>query len=304
MKIPPLLLLFFCLFCVVPGSAQEKITVGIIPAKDRQYSFSSTEETEITNSVTNAFVKSKRFTIVDRAHMDALNNEKYLQKSEDYINGTTVQQGKSLGAQYLISIASSDYVNDGAVCKFKLQLTVIDVTTGQVAGSESIDVKGGGHGRKIAGAVGGAVVGHFVGIGAGFGALAGGAASSGSREKALQKALHEIAAEIDDFVSVHFPLYFSIVEIEEKDEAGTAKKILISGGNNFGLKKGDRLKVVEISEVDVDGKKISRKKDVCTLRVAKVEDGNFSSCTVTTQQNTIAALLSDKKKLKVTTIID
>jgi hypothetical protein len=99
-------------------------------------------------------------------------------------------------------------------------------------------------------------------------------------------------------------LYFSIVEVQEKDNSGNAKKVLISGGANFGLKKGDRLKIIEISEVDVEGKKMTRKKDVCELKIAKVEDENFSSCTVTTQENNLSALISEKKKLKVTNKID
>ena len=292
--------LFFCLFQTFSLHAQEKIVIGIIPANSQDYSFNANEQTEITNAVTDAFVKTQRFTLVDRAHMNSLMQEKKLQKSEDFIDGRTVAQGRSLGAQYLISPVSSAYKNDGSVCKFNLQLTVIDVATGQITNSELIEVKGGGHGKRIAGAVGGAIVGRLAGVGAGTGAMLG--ASGKNDEKALAKALNDVGDEIDNFVSTNFPAYFSIVETTEKDKEGNPTKILISGGSTSGLSKGDRLKVVEISEIDVEGKKMTRKKDICSLKIVKVEDENFSSCAIISDDNSLSDMMEKKKKLKVVTV--
>ena len=297
--------LLFCLllsFSIV-SSAQEKIIIGVIPATNEGYSARSEELQAITEAVMNAFSKTKRFTVVDRTNMAAVNNEMKLQRSENFIDGKTVAQGKSLGAQYLISITTSSYINDGTVCKFVLHLNLIDVSTGQIANDEVINVKGGGHGKTIAGAVGGATLGHFTGLGAGTGALAGSRAGGATnKDKALGKALQDIEDEIDDFVTNNFPVYFSIAQISEKDVNGNAKKILIAGGSNFGLRKGDKLKVIQLSEMDVDGKKLTRKTEVAMLKISKVEDENFSICEVLDENNNIVALFEGKQKLKVVTV--
>ena len=85
------------------ASAQEKTGVGIMSFSFVQGAASSQDVNSIQETVINAFVKTKRFNIVDRSKMDALKKEKELQKSEDFIDGSVIQQGISLGANYLIS---------------------------------------------------------------------------------------------------------------------------------------------------------------------------------------------------------
>lgn len=240
----------------------EKTSIGILPitnADGRQYG----ETAVITEEVSNAFIKTKRFILVDRTKLDALKKEKELQKTEDFIDGTTIEQGKNLGAQFLISSTLSSYSNNGDVCKFSLTLKVIDVATGQIIASELIQVKGG----SSAGSLTNSLLGSRV-------------PSSNSQEGALRKALKEIQPEIETFVYNNFPATFVIVEISLKNKKGEAQTILISGGSDMGLKAGDKLKIVEVSELEVNGKKMTRKKDISELKVNKVEDENFSSCSV------------------------
>ncbi|MBK7432008.1 MAG: hypothetical protein IPI62_14115, partial [Bacteroidetes bacterium] len=85
------------------ASAQEKTGVGIMPFSFVQGAASSQDVNSIQETVINAFVKTKRFNIVDRSKMDALKKEKDLQKSEDFIDGSVIEQGVSLGANFLIS---------------------------------------------------------------------------------------------------------------------------------------------------------------------------------------------------------
>ncbi|MBL0288501.1 MAG: hypothetical protein IPQ19_14160 [Bacteroidetes bacterium] len=61
----------------------------------------------------NLFTKS-RFTVVDRTNLSALKSEKELQKSEDFIDGYVVDQGKSFGAKYVVT---GDLQNIGTVAK-------------------------------------------------------------------------------------------------------------------------------------------------------------------------------------------
>jgi len=270
--------------------AQEKTGVGIMSFTYSQGAASIQDVNSIQETVTNAFVKTKRFNIVDRSKMDALKNEKDLQKSEDFIDGTVIAQGISLGATYLISghviSAQADEMksDDGKgnitltyKAKLSISLKVIDVATGQVITSETIEPKAG---NSMLGAIG---------IGA------------TTRESAIAKAIKDIGSKVDDFVAINFPVSFTIVEIQEKDSKGNATKIFIAGGSAFGLKKGQKLKVVELSEIEVNGKKMQRKKEIGELKISKVEDENFSTCSVSEGGININSRFEAKAKLNVMT---
>lgn len=281
---------FIILMLATMALGQEKTTVGVLPFTYSSSGTSYTHVNSIQETVTNAFVKTKRFNIVDRTKMRELKSEKDLQKSEDFIDGTVVQQGVSLGANYLISghvisaeatqmEAKDDQGNVTITYKAKLsiQLKVIDVATGQVAISETIEPKAG---NALLGAVG---------IG------------SPTEDAAIIKAIKEIEGKVDEFVGRNFPVTFPIVEIQEKDGKGAAVKVLIAGGTSFNLKKGDKLKVVEVSMMEVNGKKLERKKEIGELKVAKVEDENFSSCTVSMGGSDITNKFEGKAKIQVIT---
>jgi TolB-like protein len=280
--------LFFCTIILfsICTIAQEKTSIGILPFTFVNGSSNQQTVNSIQETVTNGFVKTKRFNIVDRTKMDALRNEKNLQKSEDFIDGSVVQQGVSLGANYLVSghVVSANAeqmrADDGTIsykAKLSISLKVIDVASGQVISSETIEPKSG---SSLLGAIG---------------------MGASSAEASIAKAIKGIEDKVDDFVSRNFPVSFFIAEIQEKDGKGAAVKILIAGGSDFGLAKGDKLKVVEISEMEVGGKKLTRKKEVGELKITKVEDENFSSCSVSVGGTEIAAKFDAKAKLLVIT---
>lgn len=245
----------------------------------------------IQETVTNAFVKTKRFNIVDRSKMDALKKEKELQKTEDFMDGKTIAQGASLGADFLISghVISAEAeemrADDGRgniqityKAKLSISLKVIDVATGEVKNSETIEPKSG---NSLLG---------MIGIGA------------GTPQIAISKAINSIQDKIDEFVGKNFPKSFSIAEIQEKDGSGNATKILIAGGSEFGLKKGDKLKVVELTIMQVGEKKIERKKQIGEIKILKVEDENFSICEVKSGGIDINSKFEAKAKLQIITL--
>jgi len=273
------------------SSAQEKVGVGILPFTYVQGSASSQDVYSIQETVTNAFVKTKRFDMVDRSKMDALKKEKDLQKSEDFIDGSVIQQGVSLGANFLISghviSAQADRMEtapdqNGRVvvsykAKLSISLKVIDVSTGQVVVSETIEPRAGN------------ALGGMLGVG------------PSSPEAAITKAIKDIENKVDDFVNKNFPATFPIVEIQEKDSKGNATKVMIAGGTAFNLQKGQKLKVVEVSIIEVNGKQLERKKEIGELKITKVEDENFSTCSVSSGGIEINAKFEAKAKLLVIT---
>lgn len=272
--------------------AQEKTEVGILAFTYVQGAANPQNVNSIQETVTDAFVKTKRFNIVDRTKMDALKREKELQKSEDFIDGKVIQQGISLGADYLISghvisaqaeqMETAPNSKTGEVivtykAKLAIQLKVIDVATGQVITSETIEPKSG------------SLLGGMLGT------------APSTPEAAISKSIKGIEDKVDDFVNKNFPANFPIVEIQEKDSKGKATKILIAGGSAFNLEKGDRLKVVEVSTMNVNGKKLERKKEIGEIKISKVEDENFSICSVSDGGDEINTKFEAKAKLLVIT---
>ncbi len=273
-------------------SAQEKTSVGILPFTYIEGSATLQDVNSIQETIINAFVKTKRFNIVDRSKMDALKKEKELQKSEDFIDGSVIKQGISLGADYLISghvisanaerMETSPSKRTGNVtvtykAKLSIQLKVIDVATGQVINSESIEPKSG------------STLGGMMGL------------APSSPQAAVLKAIKGIEDKVDDFVYENFPATFPIVEIQQKDSEGYATQILIAGGSAYDLQKGDRLKVVEVSIVEVGEKKIERKKQIGEIIITTVEDENFSTCSVDSGGIEINSKFEAKAKLLVIT---
>jgi TolB-like protein len=286
------ILVAFILSLVSNIGAQDKTGVGILPFTYVQGAAASQDVNSIQETVINAFVKTKRFNVVDRSKMEALKREKDLQKSEDFIDGNVIQQGVALGANFLISghvisaqaermeTAPDQKTGQTTItykAKLSIQLKVIDVETGQVITSETIEPK----------------------AGSAFGGLLG--VAPGTPEAAISKAINGIEDKVDEFVSDNFPATFPIVEIQEKDGKGNARVVMIAGGSSFNLKKGDKLKVVEVSMIEVNGKKLERKKDIGELKITKVEDENFSTCSVSSGGIEINSKFEAKANLLVIT---
>ncbi len=248
--------------------SQTKTIIGIMPFKGEsqqrtQYTYrrnSSPEQDEtitaIQDAVTDVFIKTKRFNLVERQKMDQIKSEKNLQKNEDFIDGTVIEQSKSLGAQYIVmgnvSKASMDKTTSNApyagtitriTCNLAFNIKVVDVTTGLIIASNSFSAETKG-------------------------------------KNAFESAMDEIKPNIEKFIKDNFKITLSVASIEEKNKNGDAVKILITGGTSLGISEKNELKVYEASELTVDGKKMTRKITIGKVRVIKVEDENFSVCTV------------------------
>ncbi len=281
-----LLLMFVSTNCF----SQEKVSVGIVEFTYAKDGVEKEYINAIQESVTNAFVKTRRFNVVDRTQMKQIRIERDIQKSEDFIDGKVVAQGKSVGATflifgYIISAHPEEMKTDDGKGKITIDykarlmisLKIIDVSTGGLVTSETIEPKSGS-----------SVV-EFFNIG------------SSTPSTAMAKAIKKIEDKVDEFVDKNFPTYFSIAEIQKKNSNGAASEVLIAGGSGYGLKKGDRLKVAEIVDVTVNGNKMTRKKEIGELKVTKVEDENFSICSVTEGGEIITARFESNAKLQIIT---
>lgn len=285
-----ILLLVIPFLCSGFCSGQSKMIIGIMPfkgeAKTKGYYDYAVHRaanptiTAIQDAVTDAFVKTKRFALVEREKMDQVKGEKNLQKNEDFIDGTVIEQSKSLGAQYLVmgNVTKADVEKStttapiaGTITSQNAEITfslkVVDVTTGLIVASGS-----------------------FSGTGRG--------------KNAFDRALEDIKPDIEKFIKENFKVTLTVASVEEKGKNGEAVKVLISGGTSIGMAENSELKVYEATELTVDGKKLTRKVTIGKIKVVKVEDENFSVCAVTEGGADIAKKIADGAKVKCEVIND
>lgn len=283
-----LLTLYYCF----ANAQTNKVSVGVIPFTFATGTASPTDVYAIQEAVTNSLVKTKRFNIVDRNKMAALKSEKEIQKGEEFIKSKVYAKGNAIGAQFLISghvVAASamesffkdsktgQQMSSGFKARLIIVLQLIDVGTGQVSKSETIEPKGGSL----------------------FGTLTNTAPKTA--QLAINKAILDIEDKIDNFVSENFPVTFKIVEVQSKETDGSLSEVLISGGTDFNLKKGQKLSVIEIVIMELDGKKLQRKKEIGEMKILKIEGENFSVCSVTKGGKEIASRLEANATIQIVT---
>jgi hypothetical protein len=279
------LYLFFAglLFVFTAAIGQSKILVGIMRFQNnsnggsnnyQRSNNSSQYSTAIQDAVGDVFLNTKRFTLVEREKMEQIKSEKNLQKNDDFIDGSVVEQSAALGAQYIvmgnITKAGEDESRSsvpfaGSVTSYHadvaFSIRIVDVSTGEVVASNSFS-------------------------------------ASGKGKDGFDKALETIKPDIADFIKKNFKLTVSLAQVESKDANGAATKVLIAGGSSVGLKLNDVFKVYEVTVLDVDGKKIPRKVTIGKISVAEIQDENFSECTVTEGGADIASKVAGGSKIK------
>ncbi len=88
----------------------------------------------INNAVYDAITKHPFATLIEQEHLPELKKERELQKTEDFINGHTVEQMKAMGAAYLFHLQDLKIVDD----KVSFKLSSIDVAQNKIA--RTVDV--------------------------------------------------------------------------------------------------------------------------------------------------------------------
>jgi len=245
----------------------QKKTIAITSFKSIGGEISRIKSQSISDKVIESFSKTNRFVIVDRTNFKELKAEKELQKTEDFIDGTTVAQSSLQGAEYLVSgiVNRIGYIRSvsekGVVsysAKIHLTLKVIDIETGKVLANEMIKAKQSFGGSLLSTA------------------LSGGDSTRGA---AFSNALKGMQKSIDKFVGKYFPVTTQIIEITESS-SGKAKEMLINIGTGKGAKKGQQFKIFELKSMKVGGKTIIRNIELGKIKISKVEGEEISQAKV------------------------
>lgn len=267
-----LLTSFLLLFTILSNTfaQSEKKVIAVTPISGSLTKGGQAYANSLTEIIIDGIVKSNRFRVVDRSHFDHILTEENLQKGESFIDGLVVEQGKKLGAEYIVTgnltNASADpryrkeTVNGkqrdvfaGYNAHVSFTLKVMDVRTGEIIASDVFDNRSGS-----------------IWI---FDAL------YGNKEQAISQALKNGRRHVYGFIDKYFPLSMKIFEVA-REKRGYAREVVITGGKEKGLKVGQWLKVVHLSRVTLDGKQVERKKPLGWIQVTSVDDENFSTCKV------------------------
>ena len=208
----------------------------------------------VTEKVVEVLKNSNRFIIVDRTHMDKVNEEMDFQKREEFIGRTDLaEQGNNLAAKRIVQgtitkipvyrIKNSDGSVRGYKASVAFELKVDNVETGETTQATSFEAKA--------------------------------SKECISPEAAIQMAMNNLQDDMAEYFRVTFPLTSKIMKIiSEKN--GIAEYVLVKAGTKHGIKVGDKftLKTIEI----LDGEEIPTELGQAT--VTKLTGDAFSECKV------------------------
>lgn len=268
----------------------ESFIVGIFPFKGTVPKYVKDLESQTIQS----FSQKSRFTVVDRTNVEITKKEKELQKSEDYLNGYVVDQGKNIGAKYIVTgelynigvtsqnFKRTDYTTKQIYYETKysayltFNLTLLDIETGQIKSNNNFTIK-------------------TTNVGwAGF--LSSSAGYFNTESEALNRAMLSANGYIKGWINSIFPVKMKILKVEETDKKGNPVIILIKGGADTDLRKGSDLNVIYPEILIVEGKEYTKPTQIGTIKVLEVE-GEFSTCKIKSGNDKIQEILNEGKTL-------
>ena len=102
----------------------NQLTMTFFGLDDNDETFDGLVKGRINNAMSDAITKHVGLQLIEHDQLISLKKERELQKGEDFIDGHTVEQMKSIGAQYLLKL--EDYQRDGAQVHMKISLISVE----------------------------------------------------------------------------------------------------------------------------------------------------------------------------------
>lgn len=294
-------LFFFASFSATLIFAQEKeskISVAVLPPDvTKIISNASTGSSDInmitdalTQKIVSKLVGLKRIAVVERTAMDKILKEQDFQMSDLAAENTQVRLGQMMGADFLVILqiyqAQTTTVTQTEEEKqtwgdrgtqynglLEYGIRLVQVSTGEVTSTKNLKGDTG-----------------FL--------------TYTTTTEALSNALNMSSDKLNDWLKTAFPVSGKIYEIK-KEKKGEALSVAITCGSADGIRKNDVFTVIEYTEVELDGKKVNRSKDIGKIKVTKTEsDGLFSTCEVIKGGKTISTKIKAGSKLDVILVKD
>jgi len=270
--------LFSMMLFLAVGKAQTKTTVAFIPMSFDEESISKSDAKVVQETVMNGFVNSKRFTIVDRDKLEALEKEKNLQRTESFMDSQDgFTDGLSKGANYLIDGTIMDVrhseVNNKWTSNIAVQLRMLDVSTGEILSTAMVTsdfVPESDLVKK-------AIKSHF---------SKNEVKALEAREEMLQTskdyqkdafnvALIRLTDNVNRFTSSISPLHVEIISWDTKKN-----ELVLGAGSAMGVHSGQIADIVKFSEITIGDQEVKRSEVIGSAWIIRVDDQNFSVATI------------------------
>lgn len=270
--------LFSMMLFLAVGKAQTKTTVAFIPMSFDEESISKSDAKVVQETVINGFVNSKRFTIVDRDKLEALEKEKNLQRTESFMDSQDgFTDGLSKGANYLIDGTIMDVrhseVKNKWTSNIAVQLRMLDVSTGEILSTAMVSsdfVPESDLVKK-------AIKSHF---------SKNEVKALEAREEMLQTskdyqkdafnvALIRLTDNVNRFTSSISPLHVEIISWDTKKN-----ELVLGAGSAMGVQSGQIADIVKFSEITIGDQEVKRSEVIGSAWIIRVDDQNFSVATI------------------------
>jgi Curli production assembly/transport component CsgG len=218
------------------------------------------------------FVRSKRFTVVERSRFGIIKQEDLFQEANTQ---EVVKKASKLGAKILVTghviaatnaIESQSNLIGGAshdyIAQLSLSFKIIDVVTGEIMKSETILGKGKGS----------------------------------TPAEAMQSSYEDIDRVARIYVAEYLPQRFQYATDIEVDSKNRLKKFKVWGGSDQGLKENDLLEIYRLSySVSPSGRKVEEKKLLGTAKVIEINSVESSTCELQKSGDIGESLLTEIK---------
>lgn len=253
---------------IVAEPGKEVVAVyHFTSARDYSYDYA----VGVGNAVEGGFVRSTRFTVVERNRFGTLKEE---DKFKEANTSELVAKASRFGAKtivtgHIVGVSHGDLVNaqnqrtGNEYADISLSFKIIDVESGQIKMSEVI--RGRGEGNTSA--------------------------------EAYQNAYLSIDKLMRSYIGTYLPQRFKFMSIgdkEKKKDYEYLKTFKIWGGADNGLKAGDVVERYTLSYIvnPNNNKKVEEKKLLAQANIIEVNSGSTATCAVINPKNYKGDLLS------------
>lgn len=254
----------------------QQSTIGLQPTQALNID-EAVEAGQVCQKIKELILSTGTYEVLDREALGYVIDEQEVQKQITSINADVVDQGRVKGAEFIIAsklfnvsykeIKTSILKNPlGSVLGekdnnsknglqraiFSFSVDILDTETGATVNSEKFSI------GTISDNVGGI-----------------------TEEEAFRAALDSksLNNKLSDFLNKSGGGSIKLVSIEE-EKGDEASMVLINSGSATNTKKNDKLKVYEISTLNIDGEDVIREKWIADLKVAAVEGEKLSTAKV------------------------
>ena len=252
------------------NTGNKKMVIAIYPfTTSAQYNYDFAESAG--NAVEAGFVRSGRFTVVERNRFGILKDE---DRFKEVNTSDAVKKAARLGASMLVTgqiiavTTGFDATNPllpslkSAIAQISIAFKLINVETGEIVESETILGKGQGS----------------------------------TPAEAMQNSYKDIDKQSRAQVAAYLPQRFTYAEAGEIDKKNRLKTFKIWGGSSQGIKQGDMIEIYQLYYLtDPHGKKVQEKTLRGTAKVMEVNSGETSTCELQKYTSVGEQLLTDLK---------